>query len=118
MINVNNESKIEKILDKVQLRARARTIRHSDVLDAVSRIEDRLTALKIPKTKWRGAEFFCSPHAQNFPNAYKGIPEATAFRLRRGSSAWFVIEISRMYCNFASSITFKNEGDFKNFFKF
>lgn len=83
--------------DDAQKRARTRTVSIDDARASVARLEKRLKSHGIPKKLWTGMEATFSPWAQNFPNAYKGSPEGTYFRVIRGSTKWYLTGVGRTY---------------------
>ena len=98
VVKDSNKERINKIFDEVQARASVRTCSYFDVTYAIKELEKKFN---IPKKYLKGVKVFCSPHAQNFPSAYKGYPESTYFRLEHNGTGWKVTRIARyeMYHN-------------------
>lgn len=97
-INVKDIEKLNKVFDQANCRCTARTANSLTVGAYVTHLEKSLTQKGMPKKLWKGMKFSIQPGAERLPNAYytKGFnPEATQFTLERGSSDWFVTEVSR-----------------------
>lgn len=92
IINENNIAKIKQAIDAVQHRCTARTITADDVFDAISEIEKRLG---IAKKAMEDCVFCVDANAQNFPNAYKYVPESTWIRVEFRKSKWRLTNIYR-----------------------
>lgn len=89
-----NRSKIEKAIEAVQAKAKARTIDADDIFRYCDRLSD--TYKMIPKKALNSATFEVDKHAQSFPGAYHGIPESTQFELAFTSSGgFFLTEVKR-----------------------
>jgi len=89
-----NLTKIEKQLDIVQKKCRARTITIEDINQFITRLENRLKNIMLKKD-WQGLIFYIDIHAQNFPSAYKFTPESTVFILERKKTTWDISGIKR-----------------------
>ena len=92
-VTEQNLQKIQTAIDAVQDKARVRTIDADDVFDYCERISDIYRM--IPKKNLSGSEFSIDNHAQNFPNAYKGIPESTQFTLLYKSGNFYLTDVAR-----------------------
>lgn len=97
-IHADNQFTVQEAIDAAQKGARVRKIDHGDIASAILYTEKRLKELHIPKKEWAGLKFEFNPNFQTFPNAYKGIPEATYFTIERRSRDWVIIDISRKTC--------------------
>jgi hypothetical protein len=95
-INVKNEKQINEALNTVN--KQVRNAYHYNVKNMISRIEFDLEHKHFLKKHWVGLKFTCNPNAQVFPNAYKGIPEATYFQIERFASGWFIVGVARKEC--------------------
>lgn len=91
-IKENNAEKIQAAIDEVQKRTTARNITAADVFDAVETIEKKLD---IPKKSMLGIIACVDVNAQNFPNAYKYVPESTMFQIEKFTSGWFLTDVYR-----------------------
>ena len=96
-ITESNREKITAVIDEVQRRAHVRKIDTNAVYEEADAIEKWLSA-RLYKKDWAGLGFFVDPNAQDFPNAYKGIPESTRLRIDRRPSGWFLMSVSRGTC--------------------
>lgn len=87
--------KLDAALDTAQTRCHVRTITASDIVDALL----HLHGIGIRGKGCRGVEIIVSPHAQSFPNSYRGIPECTKCTIAYDGSAWKITGISRCRCD-------------------
>ena len=76
-------------------RASERTLTVREIIDAVERIE---TKLSIPKKHLVGVKASVDVNAQTFPKAYKYTPMSTIFEVEYRSSGWFLTNIRRGEC--------------------
>lgn len=79
-------------LRRVQTRCTARTIKASDILSALDKVERRWD---IPKKYMAGCVVDVDLHAQTFPSAYHGIPESTQFTAEYKAGSWRITDIRR-----------------------
>ena len=91
IINEQNKSKIEAILNEVQLKKRARTIDIEYIYNCTKTIIDKL---EITKKALEGTRAYCDKNAQTFPNCYKGIPESTQISITFDKGNW---KLNRIY---------------------
>lgn len=75
--------------------ARVRTVSIDEARAFVAKLESRLKGHGVPVRLWRGMDATVSPHCRNFASAYNGNPEGTYYRVTRGSSKWFLIDVGR-----------------------
>ena len=97
-IRVDSNTAKERLtteLDKVQHRCTARTITVDGIFTAVKSINEHLG---IPLYKMDGCVVDVDIYAQNFPDAYKFIPQSTHFMLRNRKGKWSVVDIYRGRC--------------------
>ena len=85
-------SALSSDLDTLQKRCTARTIDTDVIVDSLSRY---MAALRISKTAAVGVKVTVDPNAQNFPNAYKYMPESTLFDAEYTAKGWIVSNIRR-----------------------
>lgn len=93
-INIAHTGKIESALGRVQRGASARLQAVVDVRGLALGAELRLESLGIPKTIRAGA--LCSAYEAGLPGSYAHGASTTRVELVRGSTDWFVINISRI----------------------
>lgn len=91
IINEQNKSKIEAILNEVQAKSRARNMNIDDIYDCLKYIIDRL---EITKKALEGTTVYYDKNAQTFPNCYKGIPESTQISITFDKGNW---KLNRIY---------------------
>ena len=96
-INLQNDEKLNKAIDAVESRARARCISAHHIQSSVKQIETTLRHM-LHKKDWSGVRFEIDPNAQSFPSSYKGTPESTQVIVERFPSGWFVIGLGRDIC--------------------
>lgn len=116
-IGIARKEKITAEIDRVQVKAKVRTIDVSCIDTLVKQLESRLYDLKIAKKNWRGMKFVLDFHAKKFANAYKWTPYSTIVHIERGNSNWNITNICRSPVH-QHKITFINQSDFTKFFKF
>jgi hypothetical protein len=116
-ITEDNREKIAIQIVLAESRASARTATANDLFESIKEIESRLSSLNVPKNKWSGMLFRICPEAQKFPNAYRWNPEATVFEVMRTGSGWTLKIVHRDWCP-TQKILFRNECDYRQFFKF
>ena len=86
--NLENELKV------VQTRCTARTINTERIIDCIVKAEKYLRELSTV-SDMIGTKIFADINAQDFPSAYKYIPESTHFTAERTKAGWKVTDISR-----------------------
>ena len=91
-----NTVKLSDAIKEAEGKARVRTVTAQDMFDAAKDIEHKLN---IPKLHMTGITATVSIHSQNFPHAYKYIPEGTEFHMIYKSNAWYITQIYRSNCN-------------------
>lgn len=94
-IHKENQEKINAVLHQVQKGARVRTIDYNDIEKACHEINEKWQA---PKKHMRHCIVDVSPHAQSFPNCYRGIPMTTTFRLEYKTKGWYLVDVTREKC--------------------
>lgn len=92
IIKEANRKKIEAMIKAAEGRATTRTINFASILLSINCIEEELA---IPKKHMVGITASVDYNAQNFPNAYKYTPYSTHFTVKRKSSGWDLIAVSR-----------------------
>lgn len=96
-INIKNQEKIANVLTEVQKRSTARNIDLNDINSEIADLEKFLED-RMLKKNWVGLSYKINAHAQVFPGAYNGRPEATIFEIERKASGWFITDIRRDTC--------------------
>ena len=93
-INETNRAAISAALAAANGKATAHTFNSAeDIIACAATAEAQLTALGIPKNERAGATAGASSGSK-LPNAYKYSRITTRITITRGSSAWFLTEIT------------------------
>ena len=94
-IDEKNQNEIAGLLEEVEGKSWVNCSSMNDLLALARRAENRLSNLEIPKKERSGAEFYNSPGG---PSAfsYGGSQGATAVRIVRKSSEWYLMEVARI----------------------
>ena len=90
--SANAEARLDKELEKVQAKCTARTITGSEIVEALESITE---SFEIAKVKLNGCTVTVDLNAQQFPNAYRYIPESTHFIAENHGGKWTVIDVYR-----------------------
>lgn len=92
----SNREEIKAAIDVAQGRAKARTIRAWDVLEA-SRYIEMWADTYVPKVHQPGIRVHVDPWFQKVSASYakKGKMLSTQFILERGSEHWFLVDVVR-----------------------
>lgn len=89
---IGSETKLAQILEDVQRRSKVRTIDVAAIIDSLVEIEDELD---ISKKAMEGITVHVDRNAQDFPSAYKYVPESTHFEAVYKNGSWRVTKVSR-----------------------
>lgn len=92
IIDDKHRAQIAAELDTVQARAKVRTITVDEIYSTCAEIERKLS---IPKKHLIGCRFRCDLNSQDYPNAYRQIPEATIFRVEYKNNKWYLTDVCR-----------------------
>lgn len=95
-VKSENLEKIENAINTAEGKAKTRKITAQNIIDTCKKIEQQLF---ISKTNLKGVSALVNIHRQQFPNAYKGIPESTYFSVIHDGKNWELKEIYRYRCN-------------------
>ena len=95
IVKEENWERIESALEEVQKRVKVRRLDYADIYNALETIQK---TLGIPKKYLEDVKVTIDVNAQEFPNAYKGIPESTIFRARFASGSWRITHVFRAKC--------------------
>lgn len=94
-IRVNDEQKVNELLNKIQARSTARNLEWKDIMYFARKAEEKLNMLA--KADRKGA-IYNGGNCGQFPNAYQYTPQGTRVKIQRGSSDWFIIDCFRGDC--------------------
>ena len=106
-IKITNAAQLASMIEAAEGRATARTITPEDIAEALEQITERILLLSTRKDA-TGTTVEADPNAQQFPNAYKYIPESTHFTAELKTAGWKVTKVFRSRCwsTTAAVITF------------
>ena len=98
-INLNDHKKVYEALETANKGAKVRTLNWNQVADYAKESEQRLASACIPLKDRIGARAVIG--YEKFPNAYykHGSPFGTIATLERGKSTWFLVGVSRTFCD-------------------
>lgn len=94
IVSEKNSERIAKAIEEAEGRATMRKLTYAAVLVAIERIEGRLG---VPKARMEGVSFHVDIWAQDFPNAYKYVPDSTQSTLTLSRGKWRISDIGRAY---------------------
>lgn len=92
IISETNKAKIDELIKIAQKGCSVRTITFSEIQKSLLSLQDRLA---ITKKALEGTMVIIDINYSTFPNAYKGIPQSTAFRATFIKGNWKLIEVYR-----------------------
>jgi hypothetical protein len=92
IIKEANQEKINAAIREAEGRATARTITAQDIISAAEKVTKHLG---IPMKAMIDVVAHVDINAQDFPRAYKYVPESTQFRMIRTASGWALTDIYR-----------------------
>lgn len=96
IVNETNRNRINSEFQKVEGRATARLCDYSNVVNAISRIEDRvIRELKANKKDLNGCTFMVYPFEGSLPRAYKYPAYGDCFKLTYLKNKWRLVEVYR-----------------------
>lgn len=96
LITDENREKIAAELAAVQKRCRARMITVDDIYYWADQAEEKLS--RIAEYRRYGVAVVIDDNAQNFAQAYKGIPMSTGFMIKRTRRGWALKDLWRGQC--------------------
>lgn len=93
IVKEENRAKIEAAIAEAEKKTRVRAVTYRDIEQDIVTIDKMFVG--ISKKDKDGLQVACDPNAQNFPNAYKGIPMSTTYLLTYHNGSWRLSEIGR-----------------------
>lgn len=96
IVNGKNSGKIIEELEKVQGKARTRTVCIDDISHIITKIKCFLPTISKKALDGTVVHYMNGEH---FPNRYKGTPYSTQFKLRFHSGTWRIYDICRDHAN-------------------
>lgn len=94
VIKEENRDRIEKVLNEVQRRTRARELDADMIFCAVNELNRRIIPF-VKKKHLKETTACVDMYADNFPMAYRGVPKSTYFRAQYNGKEWVLIEVGR-----------------------
>ncbi len=92
-MRLTNKDAVEKALDEVQAKARARCLNYEALTSAATRAEKQLRSLGIPRRAWAGCTILVEP--ARMANSYRGVPLGTYAELEFRNGSWHVVKLFR-----------------------
>lgn len=92
IVKQENAEKIQQAIDKAEGKARERKITAAELIKAAEKLNKKLG---IAPAHMRGVRAKLDINAQDFPNAYKYIPESTIAFLEHTGRAWALVDVRR-----------------------
>ena len=90
-------SRIKKVLDKIQVRSKVRTITSEEIVSYCD-ILDKIYLRVCTKKALTGTKICVDINAQDFPSSYKYSAYSTQFTVWYKNNHWVLIDINRDYC--------------------
>ena len=97
IINDCNKSKIEKALDEVQGRCKARLITYEDILSELKAVDEQFSKV-CTKKGLENTSVSIDVNGQNFPNSYKYSAKSTQFVAIYLKGKWRLAYLGRDWC--------------------
>ena len=97
IINEHNRAKIEKALDEVQGRCKARLITYEDILAELKAVDEQFSKV-CTKKAFEKTEVLVDVNGQNFPNSYKFSAKSTQFGAVYSKGKWRLVYLDRDWC--------------------
>lgn len=95
LIKEENAKKIQSVLDDDQKRSK---VRKADVYDVYSFTVKMFDTVKVPKKLLDGVSVWCDSNTQDFPLAYKYVPESTIFKISVKNGKPYLSDVYRGTC--------------------
>lgn len=92
-ININNDKKVQDILDSEQGKARQRLLTASDIQRAYAHASEKLDSLGIKKKNRIGCKVYLRP--EKMPGNYNYPANGTFARIERFTTGWFLTLVNR-----------------------
>ena len=97
IINEHNKDKIEKALDEVQGRCKARLITYEDILSELKAVDEQFSKV-CTKKGLENTSVSIDVNGQNFPNSYKYSAKSTQFAAIYLKGKWRLVYLGRDWC--------------------
>lgn len=97
IINEHNRNKIEKALDEVQGRCKARLITYEYILSELKAVDEQFSKV-CTKKGLENTSVSIDVNGQNFPNSYKYSAKSTQFVAIYLKGKWRLVYLGRDWC--------------------
>lgn len=97
IINEHNRNKIEKVLDEVQGRCKARLITYEYILSELKAVDEQFSKV-CTKKGLENTSVSIDVNGQNFPNSYKYSAKSTQFVAIYLKGKWRLVYLGRDWC--------------------
>ena len=99
IVKTENAEKIQKAIDEAEGKARERKVTAKQLIACAEKLDKKLG---IAPAHLKGVTARVDINAQDFPNAYKYIPESTVATFEHTGRAWALIDVKRDRTDIAS----------------
>lgn len=99
IVKAENAEKIQKAINEAEGKARERKVTAKQLIACAEKLDKKLG---IAPAHLKGVTARVDINAQDFPNAYKYIPESTVATLEHTGRAWALIDVKRDRTDIAS----------------
>ena len=99
IIKAENAEKIQKVIDEAEGKARERKVTAKQLIACAEKLDKKLG---IAAAHLKGVTARVDINAQDFPNAYKYIPESTVATFEHTGRAWALVDVKRDRTDIAS----------------
>ena len=99
IIKAENAEKIQKVIDEAEGKSRERKVTAEKLIACAEKMDKKLG---IAPAHLKGVTARVDINAQDFPNAYKYIPESTVATFEHTGRAWALIDVKRDRTDIAS----------------
>lgn len=99
IVKAENTEKIQRAIDEAEGKARERKVTAKQLIACAEKLDKKLG---IAPAHLKGVTARVDINAQDFPNAYKYIPESTVATFEHTGRAWALIDVKRDRTDIAS----------------
>lgn len=99
IVKAENAEKIQRAIDEAEGKARERKVTAKQLIACAEKMDKKLS---IAPAHLKGVTARVDINAQDFPNAYKYIPESTVATFEHTGRAWALIDVKRDRTDIAS----------------
>lgn len=91
-IDEKHIEKLQTAINEAQGKAKERTINAKEMIDFCNQV---FSYIGITKKAFNGCKLTADINAQQFPNAYKYIPQSTQFKAEYKNGCWYLLDVYR-----------------------